>query len=88
MGCHPDGERVSGSDHPRVARLWKQGQGGARRGPWPPLCCCSESTTCAAPAGAGPLNVTVPVEEFLVGFSASEETERVGGGEDSARNLF
>jgi len=46
----------------------------------------------APPAGAGPLNVTVPVEEFppvtLVGFSASGETERVGGGEDGPRNLF
>ena len=41
-----------------------------------------ESTTCAPPVGAAPLNVTVPVEEFppatLVGFSESEE--RVGGG--------
>jgi len=41
-----------------------------------------ESATCAPPAGAGPLNVTVPVEEFppatLVGFSPSEAS--VGGG--------
>ena len=41
-----------------------------------------ESATVAPPAGAAPLNVTVPVEEFppatLVGFSESEE--RVGGG--------
>ena len=41
-----------------------------------------ESTTCAPPAGAAPLNVTVPVEELppvtLVGFSPSEA--RVGGG--------
>ena len=41
------------------------------------------SATCAPPAGAGPLNVTVPVEDCtppitLVGFSVSEE--RVGAG--------
>ena len=41
-----------------------------------------ESATCAPPAGAGPLSVTVPVEDCappmtLVGFNASEET--VGG---------
>src|SRR5258705_413574 len=42
-----------------------------------------ESATCAPPAGAGPLNVTVPVDEFppttLVGFNASgaSETEAV-----------
>ena len=38
-----------------------------------------ESATCAPPAGAAPLNVTVPVEEFppvtLVGFSESDERE-------------
>ena len=43
-----------------------------------------ESATCAPPAGAGPLSVTVPVEGFppvtLVGFSASEERERVAEG--------
>src|SRR5207302_6483316 len=42
-----------------------------------------ERVTCAPPAGAGPLSVTVPVEDCtppttLVGFSVSEET--VGGG--------
>src|SRR5256885_668369 len=42
-----------------------------------------ESITCAPPAGAGPLNVTVPVEDCrppttLVGFNVSEET--AGGG--------
>jgi hypothetical protein len=45
-----------------------------------------ESATCASPVGAGPLNVTVPVEEFppatLVGFSESEA--RVGGGGGAA----
>lgn len=44
-----------------------------------------ESATCAPPAGAGPLSVTVPVEDCvppvtLVGFSASEETVGRGGG--------
>src|SRR5438309_7107040 len=42
-----------------------------------------ESATCAPPAGAGPLSVTVPVEDCippttLVGISESEE--RVGAG--------
>ena len=41
-----------------------------------------ESITCAPPKGAGPLRVTVPVEDCtppmtLVGFNVSEET--VGG---------
>jgi hypothetical protein len=43
-----------------------------------------ESMTCAPPAGADPLSVTVPVEEFppvtLVGFSESEESVGGGGG--------
>jgi hypothetical protein len=38
-----------------------------------------ESATCAPPAGAGPLSVTVPIEEFppttLTGFTASVESE-------------
>src|SRR4030088_2912371 len=50
-----------------------------------------ESATCAPPDGAGPLNVTVPVEEFppvtLVGFSESEERERdAGTAEDSSKS--
>ena len=48
-----------------------------------------ESATCAPPVGAGPLNVTVPMEEFppatLVGFSESEERERDAGTEDSSK---
>jgi hypothetical protein len=45
-----------------------------------------ESVTTAPPAGAGPLSVTVPVEDCtppttLVGFSASEESVGAGGDE-------
>ena len=45
-----------------------------------------ESMTCAPPAGAGPLSVTVPVEgpkgppTTLFGFNVSEDTVGRGGG--------
>jgi len=44
-----------------------------------------ESATCAPPAGAGPLSITVPVEDCkppttLVGFRVREETVGRGGG--------
>jgi len=44
-----------------------------------------DSATCAPPAGAGALRVTLPVEDCvppttLVGFSVSEETVGRGGG--------
>src|SRR2546422_1062981 len=49
-----------------------------------------ESVTCAPPAGADPLSVTVPVEEFppvtLVGFSESEERETDAGVEDNSKS--
>jgi hypothetical protein len=50
-----------------------------------------ESATCAPPERAGPLNVTVPVEEFppvtLVGFNESEEREMAAGTEDSSKSI-
>ncbi len=49
-----------------------------------------ERETCAPPAGAAPLSVTAPVEEFppvtLVGFSESEERETAAGTEDSSKS--
>lgn len=49
-----------------------------------------ESVTCAPPEGAGPLRVTVPVEEFppvtLVGLSESEERETAARAEDSSKS--
>src|SRR6267378_1174777 len=49
-----------------------------------------ESATGAPPVGAGPLNATVPVEEFppatLVGFSETEEREEEAGTEDSSKS--
>ena len=44
-----------------------------------------ESISCAPPAGAGPLSVTVPVDDCappvtVEGFNASEETVERGGG--------
>ena len=45
-----------------------------------------ESVTVAPPAGADPLNVTVPVEEFppvtVAGFSETEERETGAGAEE------
>src|SRR5260370_19816137 len=49
-----------------------------------------ESATVAPPAGAAPLNVTVPVEEFppmtLVGFSENEESETDAGVDDTSKS--
>jgi hypothetical protein len=49
-----------------------------------------ESATVAPPAGAPPLSVTVPVEEFppvtVVGFSDSEERETDARAEDSSKS--
>src|SRR6266478_9917205 len=48
-----------------------------------------ESVTSAPPDGAGPLNVTVPVEDCvppitLVGLSVSDQRVAAGGGADAA----
>jgi hypothetical protein len=49
-----------------------------------------KSATCAPPAGAASLKVTVPVEEFppvtLVGFSEIEERETDAGAADSSKS--
>ena len=49
-----------------------------------------ESATIAPPAGAAPLNVTVPVEEFppvtLVGFTETEERETDAGTADDSKS--
>ena len=51
-----------------------------------------ESATCAPPDGAGPLNVTVPVDEFppvtLVGFTETEASEVGAGAEPGASSKF
>jgi len=51
-----------------------------------------KSITCAPPAGAGPLSVTVPVEDCrppttLVGFNVSEETVGRGVGGVTGSNI-
>jgi hypothetical protein len=49
-----------------------------------------ESATIAPPAGAAPLNVTVPVEEFppvtLVGFTETEERDTDAGTKDDSKS--
>ena len=51
-----------------------------------------ESATCAPPDGAGPLNVTVPVDEFppvtLAGFTETEASEVGAGAEPDASSKF
>src|SRR6266481_7397017 len=51
-----------------------------------------ESATCAPPDGAGPLNVTVPVDEYppvtLAGFTETEASEVGAGAEPDASSKF
>ena len=52
-------------------------------GTWATVVLLLESVTCAPPVGAGPLNVTAPVDEFppttLVGFRLNELSVTAGG---------
>ena len=54
-------------------------------GTWAAAVLLLESVTCAPPVGAGPLNVTVPVDDCvppitLDGFRVNEERDGGGGG--------
>lgn len=53
-------------------------------GTWAAVVLLLESATCAPPVGAGPLKVTVPVDEFppttLVGLSVNDVGVGAGGG--------
>ncbi len=59
-------------------------------GTWAAAALLPESASCAPPAVAGPLNVTMPVEEFppvtLVGFNESAKRESEEGTEESSKS--